>query len=29
MDRLGRDAAQLLDVVGVAQTDFCGLSKAA
>lgn len=27
MDRLGRDAVQLLDAVGVAQTDFCGLSK--
>lgn len=27
MDRLGRDAVQLLDAVGVEQADFCGLSK--
>ena len=27
MDRLGRDAVQLLDAVGVQQVDFCGLSK--
>ena len=27
MDRLGRDAVQLLDAVGLEQVDFCGLSK--
>ncbi|AYG94816.1 3-oxoadipate enol-lactonase [Brevundimonas naejangsanensis] len=27
MDRLGRDAVLLLDAVGVARADFCGLSK--
>ncbi|MFA7440674.1 MAG: 3-oxoadipate enol-lactonase [Sphingomonadaceae bacterium] len=27
MDRLGRDAVQLLDALGIERVDFCGLSK--